>query len=436
MKTFKAFAQIGPLSDNTVGVVAPIGEISTQALTYAREKTLHSKAEYPNHLLVGFSYRENDKVVPVGLTVTDACLETSAWTYERSQIGFFTANSAFYQQAFIQQFGGRFDLVATGPMVAYGSRYAPEWVEFSPYMQSSNTRWKIWFSNQAFLGQYDEYEIFVIPPLTEVNAFLEEYAQVNEYLSQVSMSDMVGRMNALRGDHPYSVLRSDQFDWVDSIDPLRKLPTHWMTIVYGIAGDNIDSVKEAIRQYILSRSTSDSTTWSATFPDLFTSTEFIITPLWTRVAVPNQVRESGVFQAISPIREVLALVKKTCKGAKYTNAHIDSVVCVIPSLHKSLQLAIVGGPENRGGLSKFEERYPDYINVPTTHVDFMRMGEETRQFVMMLAGLLSAAELASSQGPVPHGYNRVVRDGVVYLSRYFERFLYLAVVKSSVLELI
>lgn len=432
MKTFKAFAQIGPLSDNNTGVVAPIGEISTQALTYAREKTLHTKADYPNHLLIGFSHRNNGIIEPVGPITTDACLEISSWTYERSQAGVFDASISSFQQTFVQTFGDRFDLITVGPMVAYGTKYAPEWVEFSPYQQSSSQRWKVWFSNQAFLGQFDEYEILVIPPLADVAAFLDEYAVVNSYLQTVTTTEMVNRMNAAKGDYPYTILRSDQIDWVDAIDPLRKLPTHWMTVVYGVAGDNIDAIKEAIRQYVISHSSAGTEAWAAIFPDLFTSTEFIITPLWNRYAVPNQVRENGIHQAIAPVSEVLRLARACSHGAGYTPEHIDGVLSVVPSLHKSLQLAFVGGPMNRNGVKRFEDRYPDYINVPTTHIDFYRMGEETRRFVLVLSGLLAAAETVTASSPVPQGYNRIVRNDVVYVGTYFERFLYLAVTKASV----
>jgi hypothetical protein len=95
-------------------------------------------------------------------------------------------------------------------------------------------------------------------------------------------------------------------------------------------------------------------------------------------------------------------------------------------------LAVVGGPENRDGIDQFIERYPDYINVPTTHVDFMQMKEETRQFCLILAEMLMHAEEMTRDSGVPTGFNRLIRDDVVYIAKSFNKFLYLVVTKYSV----
>ena len=64
------------------------------------------------------------------------------------------------------------------------------------------------------------------------------------------------------------------------------------------------------------------------------------------------------------------------------------------------------------------------------------MKEATRVFINTILDpmLMHAEELTLNSG-VPAGFNRVVRDGVVYIARSYNKFLYLVVTKYSVNQL-
>lgn len=435
MKIFKGFAQIGPLTDNAPKVVASVGELSTRSRTFARDLTEHTHGDFLGEMLIGFSHRTDD--TPDRISDADAykVLKAINWVYNQARLSKFTENQVDFQQQFIAAMGAEYDLIGSGSMVAFGNYWAPEFIEIAPFEQSGAFRWKVWFANESFENQYDEFLILVIPPIEELDRFFDDYNDVKEMIANVEQSDMFDRLRIAVGDYPQTTQRNDVFTWQDRNDKTLKVDTNWVTAHYGLAGDNLDAVKEAIRDYIMDHTTHTRDEWAEIFPDIFTSTEFIITPLWNDYAIPNQVRETGVYSGNIPFQKAMALCHRTCKGVRYTDLHIDAVISGIVTTHKSASAAIVGGPENRDGIDMFYERYPDYIGVPPLHPDFMRMSEETRNFVYMLSKMLLEAEEMTLNSGVPQGFNRVVRDGVVYIAKSYKKFLYLVVTKYSVEQL-
>ena len=435
MKIFKGFAQIGPLTDNADRVIAPVGELSTRCRTFTRDLTEHTHADFLGETLIGFSHTNND--TPGRITDADAykILKAINWIYNQARLSKFSENRESFQQLFIAANGAEYDLVDSGEMVAFGNYWAPEYIEIAPYQQSANYRWRVWFANESFYNQYDEFLILVVPPIVQLDAFFDTYADVKEMVEAIEMSDIFNRLTTAVGKFPQTTQRNDVFNWTDKNDKTLLVPTNWVTAHYGLAGNNLDSVKEAIRNFILANTTKTRDEWAEIFPDLFTSTEFIITPMWNDYAVPNEVRETGVYSGILPFQKAMALCHRTCKGVKYTNAHIDRVISGLTAQHRSVSCAVVGGPENRDGIDIFNERYPDYICVPFTHPDFMRMTQETRGFCMLLAEMLLHAEDLTKNSGVPEGFNRLIRDGVVYLATSYKNFLYLVTSKYSVEEL-
>lgn len=432
MNILKAFAQIGPLVDNTLGVVAPIGELSDWSKSFVRERTEHVHSEFPGETLVSFSYRVNEVATQLPDAVAYQVLKGVNWVYAQARGGKFSEEKDSFQQTFIQAFGDTYDLIDSGIMVQFGTYFAPEYLEFAPKNGSQDAHWKVWFADDSFENQFDEFTILVVEPLKPVDQFFDDYNDVKAKVAKISQTEVFSRMSVARGLHPETVLRNDVFTWEDKVDKTLTIDTNWVTIIYGAAGDNLDSVKEAIRNYILANSTHTRDEWAEIFPDLFTSTEFIITPMYPDIAIPNEVRQTGVYRGATSVVEAVALAKKTAKGVKYTDAHVAANINIVPTQYRSLMCAVVGGPENHDGIDQFVEHFKDYINVATTHVDFLRMSESTKEFIMILGQMLRYAEEMTPNTGVPQGFNRLTRDGVVFIACSFEKFLYLVVTKYSV----
>jgi hypothetical protein len=436
VKIFKAFAHIGALTDNAPGVVAPVGELSKLSLTFVKENTLHGSIDYPEEVLVGFGYKEEDVVKPVPDATAYDSLKAVNWVYLQARLNAFTEVKDVFQQKFITAFGDTFDFIDSGKMIQFKTFWAPEYITIAPKGQSGTVNWRIWFADAAFFNQFDEFEILPVVPLIPLDQFFNDYESVKLLIDAINQSEVFERIARVRNSYPETYQRLDVFTWQDANNKALKIDTNWISLVYGAAGNNLDAVKEAIRDYILDNSEHSRDEWAVIFPDLFTSTEFIMTPLWQNVAVPGGDRQISTFSGILQHVPALALCYKTCKGVKYTNAHIAAVISSVPSQFRSVMLAVVGGPENRDNVNVLNQVFPDYMNVPTTHVDFGMMNEKTRVFINTILDpmLMHAEEMTLSSG-VPSGFNRVIRDGVVYVAKSYNKFLYLVVTKYSVDQL-
>lgn len=438
MNIFKAFAHIGALSDNAPGVVAPVGELSKWSLTFVKENTLHVLPEFPDETLVGFSYKEDDVVKPVPAGTISSCFVAVSWIYTQAKLGSFNDIKDSFQQKFITNFGNEFDLIDSGKMIQFQSYFAPEYIVIAPKDQSISDSWRIWFADDSFFNQYDEFEIVPVVPLIPLDLFFDDYDTVKGLIEGLQQSELFDRIRIARDVYPETYQRSDVFTWQQASNHALKIDTDWVTLVYGAAGNNLDAVKEALRDYILKPGNSTHTRdeWAEIFPDIFTSTEFIITPMWHLPAVPGGDRQVGTFSGVTQHKIAREMCHLTCKGVKYTNEHIDEVISSVPSQYRSLMLAVVGGPENRDGVDVLNEVFADFMNVPITHIDFGRMSQKTRTWIAtVLDPMLMHAEDMTVNSGVPAGFNRVVRDGVVYLAKSYDKFLYLVVTAYSVNKL-
>ena len=136
-------------------------------------------------------------------------------------------------------------------MISFGNYYAPEYIIIAPYQQSATTNWRIWFSDDSLYNQYDEFIILPITPIVGLDQFFNDYNSVLALVNAIQQSDTFSRVSTSKGVFPESVLRNDVFSWTDPTDVTKTIPTNWVSVIYGPAGDNLDAVKEAIRDYIL-----------------------------------------------------------------------------------------------------------------------------------------------------------------------------------------
>jgi hypothetical protein len=436
VKSFKGFAHIGTLADNRDHKDAPVGELSALSQTFTRDQTKHTSGANPGFMLRGFSYYVND--VKTQFPDVDALkiLGVIDWTYGKARLGTLTSDVLSVKSAWTTDQAATFDLKETGTMVMFdNNKWAPSYLVFAP-KDDLVTRWKIWFSEAAFFNQFDEFEFNHVKPLTNLDDFFLDYVNLKPLLATRTLSDSITQVDTLRKSDPETRLRVDPFDWVDPIDRDLRISVDWMSLLWGEAGNNLDSVKESLIKWILANSTHTREEWAVIFPDIFTSTEFIFVPMWDEFAVPERPRESGIYRGAGNMVEAIAKAKVVAKGVKYTPNHITAVANDCPTQFKSVRCVVVGGPENRDQKTQLVNQHPDWLNVPTTHVDFMRMSELTRGAVMLVMEMLQYAEEMTATTAPPTGFNRTVRDGVMYISKTYQKFLYLVVTKASFDELV
>lgn len=445
MITLKGFVQINGLINNKLATVAPIGEMSPIGFTYSREKATYSTAETPGLELTVYSINNEDVPLPEWDDVTlDAALGTSHaihvanmlkicnWVYVQALSGRFSPNADNFKSQYLAQWGETYSLNESGLMTQGVNMWCPAFIDIT--FEDSDAvanRSRIWFSGEAFDAQFDEFEIKVVNPIANIDDFFTGYTHVKALVNAETVSVLMEKIQAIKNGYPDTNVVTTAFDWIDPINRNLIKSVDWTTVIYGAAGDNLDSIKAAIVKHVLTTSSHPLAEWEVIFPDIFTATEFIITPMWNHYSIPNRELEAGLYSPIVPMDDAIALAVATAKGTGYTEPHVKNVLQIAANTYKSISLAIIGGPQNRYGVDKFNHQFKDYLSIPSTNLDFQRMNKTTRDFVLILSGMLRLAETMTLTSSVPREHTRTIREGIVYLSRTFDRVQYLVVTKFS-----
>ena len=430
MKILKGFVNIQAMLSNTPDVVSPVGELSVWGYTYSREMGEYTHASSEGYrLLATHSVDTETGPVPVGSTMVAAVLD-----FAKAAVIFGNAKIQPYDRvefmAHIQATPGLYSALKNIEFgdFKYGNNLGlPEWFSFN--LASGGDYAKIWLSNEAFVNQYDEYHITVVPPIDDLSKFFLPFGTVSSLMSAVSMTEIVERIQNAKGDDPETFVRSFNFDYSLPSDRSNVVKTTWSVLINGIAGDNIDSIKDAIAAYILSNSTRPKADWEAIFPEIFKRTEFIILPRWDKMSVPNLTVKSGLYGSMIDPNEAVSFCKKFFTF--YTQDHISKNITVFPYDYKAVMLHAVNGPDNRPSAKTLVQVFPDYIPVPTTSMDFSRMQYKTQQWAYLLGEMLLAAENANKYNTINAKLRKVYRENKLYISASHENISYLVAARSN-----
>lgn len=437
MYILKGFMVISPLADNTVNVIAPLGELSTQSHTYAKEKGQYTNPEYRDVVLT--SFRSKNVVDDIATLVTvpiaqqNAALQIGQWLYNKAESGELNSNYIRCQEHLQTEFGSLVTNILVGEMRTDRTRWLPEWISYT--LINSNNEIKIWFVDQAFQEQYDEYEMEFVPALEPLDTFFQDPLVVKESLAKRSMTDIFNRIEVVKNKQPYTTLLNQEFEYKGQDSLNTRVMTNWTVMIWGIAGNNPDIIKDRLAEYILSNSEYSEEDWIAIFPDIFTNTEYIIAPLWDQYAIPNRTIVTGMYSPSTHLLNGLSLMYPAVQGKGYYREHVDQNLVLSSILYKSLAFMVVGGPYNRDGIYRFDMKWEDYILVPSSSPDFNRMRIQTQEWVTLFIEMLIVAEKATLTSPMPLGMSRVIRNGVMYIAASYDRVLYLVLTRWSVQEI-
>ncbi len=455
--SLKGFVGYGALANNDRNVIAPLGELSAHSITFAKDRELYATTTGSNpatsvDLTVFSAVKGDGEVVQTPPLLSKFLLDVAAWSYRQAVLGTFDASSESYRQAALTEFNGKIvDLTVAG-MIFNGSIYLPgsisfsvnpanipgNWGDAAAYMADS--RQKLWFSDDRFRREYDEFVYEFVSPLWPLELFFQQSANVTEDLSKVTFSDLVRQANTKADGQPYTLFRPESFTYHDPVDPTYTVPTDWGILIWGAAGDNIDAIKEELIKWILDNSTHTREEWAKIFPDIFTSTEFVVAPFWSQFAVENMTVQAGVYSPVIGVNYAQDVAKTVSTGTGYTDAHIVDNMQLAGIPFKSMCLAFIGGPENRNSKDRLTDYYPDYMNVASGHPDFGRMSASTRGLVLMLEDMLKAAEVATEFSDIPPGMTRMKRtnrddEEILYLVKSYEGVQYLVVTAGTIQRL-
>lgn len=446
MYTLKGFINIGALANNAPGTAtdgdpssvipgntSPLGELSDISSTYSIEKGTYRYAQSANCELKSFSSRrDGGPQVIVSAKYSEHVLKLSQWIFDQAVAGRLSNDVGAFKTLFLAQFGNIIKDFECGKMYEAKGNWMPAYIEWQLDDKAETNKLRVWFADEAFRNQYDEYQLVVIPPIEPVDTFQKVRTEVEKAMAKFNVPDHHKKVLELTKGEPYTLLHSDDYKWYDREDPTSTLMTTWSVAIYGAAGNSLEIIKDALADYILANSDFDRPDWIPVFPDIFTSTEFQVIPMWHRHSVPDETVRGALYSPIVPYDGLLPLLEKF---VTYTpKDHLAKYLQLAGIQYKSLAAAFIGGPENRDQKYVLTDFFPDYAMLSTTSPDFNRMDEETVAWVVKLVEATITAEEMDEYSHVGRGYARIWRGELMYISFAHQKVSYLVLSRLSMLK--
>lgn len=431
----KSFISNTMFANNTPGVVAQLGELSSLSHTFAREKGYYSnKDTAPNLLVTTFTSNDGTVKITVPNIIAQQTLEIAAFIYNQTLGGITDITATVLLENLLTTFTGKASDFECGNMVSDGTHTLPEYVSWKCLTDSAHgdNIIKVWFVDASFQQQYEEYEIYVIPPFTTLNNFFLPGSDVEVLMGALTSAGTMDRIQAAKQGYPETIVRTQTYNYIDPLNSNHIVPADWSVLIYGPAGDNIDSIKDALMAFILANSTHDRPSWVNIFPDIFKRTEFILLPLMDQFSIPNLVMTTGIYSPQVKLSTSVAKMKQY--ATQYPDPHISSYLTMMGHPYRSVAILSIGSPDNREAKYELMDIFPDLIAVTSTSPDFNRMSQTTQDWASMLAEMLQVAESVEEFTSVPPGMQKVHRDGILYLTKSFQNISYLVVAKSNMSE--
>ena len=436
MRSIKAFYRLSSLANNNPDVVATFGEIETQSLTFTTEDRNYKYSTYPNTELVTLQVVD-DLQQPV--VTTEALMRritaVGEWLYEQHIKGTIPAD-ALREQIYASLRVEFADLqwISVGELVrsAENSFFMPTYVEFIATDSSYEYHVKVWLSNKKLQEEYEPYTLYIIPPVDNLNQFINNTVTVAGILSGFTPKKMLQKYNAIRKDNPET--RLDMFDltWHDPEDSSSRIETSWGYIAYGVGATSLDNIKTGIRDYLAGNSQYED--WPSVFPSLYEENDFTLVPLWDNISVRETQVDQNLYASYSSIKELTAIAKRSTPTSYGTVASIEKHIAenleIFSTFYRGMMFISIGNPSNLNRLVKLSTLYPDYSSVPVSS-DFERMEEATRTFAERLAICLEAAHTYREGDTVPSGYYRLNRNSKTYIAFLFNNYQYMVMTRDS-----
>lgn len=436
MRSIKAFYRLSSLANNNPGVVATFGEIETQSLTFTTEDRNYKYPTYPNTELVTLQVVD-DLQQPV--VTTEALMQritaVGEWLYEQHIKGTIPAN-ALREQIYASLRVEFADLqwISMGELVrsAENSFFMPTHVEFIATDSSYEYHVKVWLSNKKLQEEYEPYTLYIIPPVDNLNQFINNTVTVAGILSGFTPKKLLQKYNAIRKDNPET--RLDMFDltWHDPEDSSSRIETSWGYVAYGTGATSLDNIKTGIRDYLAGNSQYED--WPSIFPSLYEENDFTLVPLWDNISVRETQVDQNLYASYVSIKDLTAIAKRSTPTSYGTAASIEKHIAenleVFSTFYRGMMIISIGNPSNLNRLVKLSALYPDYSSVPVSS-DFERMEEATRTFAERLAVCLETARTYREGDTVPSGYYRLNRNSKTYIAFLFNNYQYMVMTRDS-----
>jgi hypothetical protein len=434
-KNILGFMSISNLIDNTPGVIAKVGELSTWSRTYSKTKGEYFSATRPDFTLVSFSSTNDTTGADVTLTTAESSLAIEVFyqCYRYATTHPLPLDPEDFRNSVQAEMFEQIQELSFGELQVTSSVQLPAWVSFTAKGAVANT-YHVWTADEYFKAEYPDYDITIVNPLPDLADFAGNWQQAVNKLADWPFNKLLAQAQVEKQGNPETYTLSFQYDFVNRVNPTQKIPVTWIALVYGESGNSEDAVKDAIIDKLVTETGYPETAWEPIFPELFKRTEFVMYPRWDRLSIPNVSNLTALYSPFTPARE--AITKAVEWTSFYPQVFIEQNVNIFPVTYKSVSVVAVNGYNNMDDQKNLADLWKDYICVDTSSPDFERMQPLTKEWVHFMIRLVSEAETANYTSAISQGFRRVKRGNLTYLSGNFNKANYLVVLRKSLLEVV
>lgn len=429
MLEIKGFVSVRHYADNQPKATARIGELSPIGKTVSRDIKVHVTQDRPEVAFNLFSSRMATDVsyVEPAQQQIDTILEVALWVVDQGGLKIAGPDVPSYISNLDRQFGTLGGTFYIGEIVKFDDGWYPTFVT----VEMADWSFRIWFADREFVNQYDEFEIEVVAPVAVIDDLMQGYNQVKPLLEESTDTSMVNKVSDIEKDDPATLTKGREYVWYDpsGIQDLN-LRCGFAVVIYGMGGNTVDNIRNALVDFILTRSQYDRNAWAKVLPELFSPNEMIFTPRWNSVLESYDPLDDDIYATVARPRDLENL------AVEYTpelpEMHIRDTVESVPTLWRGITtVAVPSKPLSGREPIPFSKLYPDYILVPSLMPDFSRMSPETREFIQVFHLLLTHASTWNEYSALPPELSKTIRDGKVFVTATLSGWMYHVLVRDS-----
>lgn len=430
--SLRGFITISAFANNTVGVVAELGELSPLGRSFSREVGSYVSSSAPDVKLLSFYSLADGVQVETEPDYTNPTLAISQWLYTKSIQGVLTDDTNAALTMLQAEFHSTVTVKSMGVMKTNGRYWLPSSVEFTVLSApDAENVLKVWYADKSFTSECDDETTVVAPTLDNLNDFFLDPTTVITKIKAITPESHNTQINKYRGDFPETRQMTVSYDWINPLNPADAHPVPFSSYIYGIAGINLDINRQHLIDFLIENSDHTEEEWAERFPDLFTPTELVIIPFWDKYSIPDLTDEVQMYSPSIPYVNYLPTIKKYASLPAYTDAAINESLVQTGNIWKSIAFGVIGHPRNRLASNKFNIVWPQYAIVAPKSIEFNKIDPTTQLFMTQLQDLLLASESATAFSPLKQQFTRVTRNGHVYLTMSFARVNYLCAIKQN-----
>lgn len=441
MNIIQGFVGIPSLVNNSVGVVAPFGELSQHSMSFTRDLRQYSdKTAYPQiELYTLKAINEHNVDIEIPQDIVGKLLVIANWVYTQYDTSSIPVNRSkkTLEQAILTEFNYTRKVQINEIMsTQLASKRLIDRLSFNIETDNDIYQVSLWFNDSRFRTQYRYYHIEVIPPVDDLDRLVGDLADVAVSLNAVKTQAITNRINQYNLRHKLTNVLTMNLVWQDRKNPKAKLNTEWTLLIHGNAGSDTDAMKSAIRDYLAANSNHEE--WLKIFPELFSSEEFIIIPLWDKLATPDTTFDDGQYRSLTSLGEIQELRNKytpnNYRFGQNSEMFLSLNTEVVSVFYRAMLVVSIGNPANKDNIFKLSQIFPDYQSVNTESVDFARMSVKTQNFVLKLNEVMNKARVYDPNRGLPEGLTLSNKGAREYLGFDYEGFTYYVMTRMGYLR--